>query len=107
MSVARAPFRLGGVTVAPGRRGLVELPSARLITGGQAALPVRVIHGRNDGATIWLSAAIHGDEIVGVLTVDSVKAAGVHTMIVTRTELSAGEEPVCTALSTIVVRGGE
>lgn len=66
MSPARAPFRLGGVTVAPGRRGLVELPNARLITGGQAALPVRVVHGRNDGATIWLSAAIHGDEIVGV-----------------------------------------
>ncbi len=29
-------------------------------------LPVRVVHGTEDGARLWLSAAIHGDEINGV-----------------------------------------
>jgi acyl dehydratase len=49
-----------------------------------------------------------GDEIVGVLTVDSVKEAGGNAMVITRTELSTIEgEPVCTATSTVVIRGGE
>ena len=49
-----------------------------------------------------------GDEIVGVLTVDSVKAVGGNSMVTTRTELSTVEgEPVCTATSTVVIRAGE
>ena len=49
-----------------------------------------------------------GDEIVGVLTIDSVKSAGGNSMVTTRTELSTIEgEPVCTATSTVVIRGGE
>jgi acyl dehydratase len=49
-----------------------------------------------------------GDEIVGVLTVDSVKSAGGSSMVTTRSELSTIEgEPVCTATSTVVIRGGE
>jgi acyl dehydratase len=49
-----------------------------------------------------------GDEIVGVLTVDSVRQAGGHAMVTSRSELSTIEgEPVCTAISTIVIRGGE
>jgi len=49
-----------------------------------------------------------GDEIVGVLTIDSVKVAGGHAMVTTRSELSTVEgEPVCTATSTVVIRGGE
>ena len=49
-----------------------------------------------------------GDELVGVLTVDSVKQAGGHAMVTTRSELSTTEgEPVCTAVSTVVIRGGE
>jgi len=49
-----------------------------------------------------------GDEIVGVLTVDSVKEVGGNAMVTTRSELSTiGGEPVCTATSTVVIRGGE
>ena len=49
-----------------------------------------------------------GDEIVGVLTVDSVKEVGGNAMVITRSELSTTEgEPVCTATSTVVIRGGE
>jgi acyl dehydratase len=49
-----------------------------------------------------------GDEIVGVLNVDTVKAVGGHAMVSTRAELSTLEgEPVCTATSTVVIRGGE
>jgi acyl dehydratase len=49
-----------------------------------------------------------GDEIVGVLNVDTAKAVGGHAMVTTRAELSTLEgEPVCTATSTVVIRGGE
>jgi acyl dehydratase len=49
-----------------------------------------------------------GDEIVGVLTVDSVKLVGGHARVATRSELSTIEgEPVCTSTSTVVIRGGE
>jgi len=30
------------------------------------ALPVQVVHGRRDGPTLFVSAAIHGDEVNGV-----------------------------------------
>ena len=67
---------------------------ARLVHGEQ-----RFVHHRPITA---------GDEIVGVLTVDSVKAAGGNSMVTTRTELSTIDgEPVCTATSTVVIRGGE
>jgi acyl dehydratase len=49
-----------------------------------------------------------GDEVVGTLTVDSVRAAGGHSMVTTRTELATRDgEALCTSTSTIVVRGGE
>ena len=49
-----------------------------------------------------------GDEIVGVLTIDSVKSVGGNSMVTTRTELSTIEgEPVCTSTSTVVIRAGE
>jgi len=49
-----------------------------------------------------------GDEIVGVLTIDSVKVLGSQSMVTTRSELSTVEgEPVCTAMSIVVIRRGE
>jgi predicted deacylase len=36
------------------------------MSGTPVALPVMVYHGRADGPTVWISAAIHGDEIGGV-----------------------------------------
>ncbi|MFV0252657.1 MAG: succinylglutamate desuccinylase/aspartoacylase family protein [Beutenbergiaceae bacterium] len=52
--------------VRAGTAAEVGLPITRLVTGGDVTLPVRVIHGRHDGPVIWLDAAIHGDEVVGV-----------------------------------------
>ncbi len=67
MSSRRRPsFRIGGLDVAAGRSATSELPIARLVTGTQISLPLQVVHGRRDGRTVWLSAAVHGDEINGV-----------------------------------------
>lgn len=70
----RASFPIGDVRVRPGNSKNVELPITRLITGQEASLPVRVVHGRSDGPTVWLSAAVHGDEINGIEVISQVLA---------------------------------
>jgi len=62
----RPPFRIGDLDVAAGRSATGELPIARLVTGTRISLPIQVVHGRSPGPTVWLSAAVHGDEINGV-----------------------------------------
>ena len=53
-------------TVAPGQQRSFELPVSRLATQTLVSLPVTVINGIESGSTLWLSAAIHGDELNGV-----------------------------------------
>lgn len=60
------PFRIAGVAVGPGSRRLLDLPLMRLPTGSPLSLPVAIVHGRWSGPAIWLSGAIHGDEVNGV-----------------------------------------
>ena len=63
---ARESFAIGNVRVRAGTTKEVELPITRLVTGGDVSLPVLVVHGREPGPTVWVNAAIHGDEVVGV-----------------------------------------
>jgi acyl dehydratase len=66
----------------------------------------RVVHGEQ--RFVHHRPITAGDEVVGTLTVDSVREAGGHAMVTTRTELATtGGEPLCTSTSTIVIRGGE
>ena len=53
-------------TVAPGQLRRFELPVSRLATQTLVSLPVTVVNGIESGPVLWLSAAIHGDEINGV-----------------------------------------
>lgn len=59
-------FVLNGQTVAPGTQRSIDLPVARLPSGAQMSLPVIVFHGARPGPGVWLSAAIHGDELNGI-----------------------------------------
>ena len=63
---SRAPFELAGHRVSAGKRMRLELPIGNLMSGTPVALPLIVVHGKKDGPVVWLSAAIHGDEICGV-----------------------------------------
>ena len=72
--MARAPFEIGGATVPPGSRLSIEFPVARLPHGAHAALPCMVVHGRRAGPTLWLTAAVHGDELTGVEVIRRVLA---------------------------------
>ncbi len=70
----RESFAIGSVRVRAGSTKEVELPITRLVTGGDVSLPVRVVHGREDGPTVWVNAAIHGDEVLGVEVIRQVMA---------------------------------
>jgi predicted deacylase len=74
-SQRRAPFVIRDDRVAAGRTAKLELPIARLMSGTPVALPLRILHGRHEGPTVWLSAAIHGDEIAGVEIIRQVLAS--------------------------------
>ncbi|TVP76112.1 MAG: hypothetical protein EA352_06525 [Gemmatimonadales bacterium] len=60
------PLRIGGTEVAPGTRRRVELPAHKLATGTALPIPVEVVHGAHAGPKVWLSGAIHGDELNGI-----------------------------------------
>lgn len=59
-------LRIDGREVQRGQRARIEIPVGRMPSQVMVTVPVRVVHGAQDGAKLWLSAAIHGDEINGV-----------------------------------------
>lgn len=71
----RAPVTIGDTAVTAGSRGRIDLPVGSLISGSPLTMGVQVLHGRRDGPTVWLSAAIHGDEILGVEVIRRVLSA--------------------------------
>jgi hypothetical protein len=62
----RGAFEIGGEAVPAGTRKLVDLPVSRLSNHIQMTLPVHVLHGPRPGPAMFISAAIHGDELNGV-----------------------------------------
>lgn len=60
-----APLEIAGKKVAPGTSRNVAFQITTMATGTPSALAVRVLHGAKPGPTVFVSAAIHGDEIVG------------------------------------------
>jgi len=66
LKASRAPFIIADEEIQPGCIGRLALPITRLATGSPLTIPVTVVHGRTDGPCVWISAAIHGDELNGV-----------------------------------------
>lgn len=64
--MSKPPLTINGATFAPGTRTTVELPAGRLYTHTQMTIPVHVVRGKKEGPRLFISAAIHGDEINGV-----------------------------------------
>ncbi|WP_338113770.1 succinylglutamate desuccinylase/aspartoacylase family protein [Thiococcus pfennigii] len=60
------PIRIGDRLIQPGERVDVNVPLPSLYTQSPVFLPVQVLHGRRPGPTLFVTAAIHGDEINGV-----------------------------------------
>lgn len=62
----RQAFVIGGESVAPGERRLIDIPVSKLSTHTPVTLPVHVLNGLLPGPAMFLTAAVHGDELNGV-----------------------------------------
>ena len=60
------PLTIGTETILSGERKKIYLEIPRLYDFTNMTMPVEVIRGKKDGPTLLVSAAIHGDEILGV-----------------------------------------
>ncbi len=59
-------FELGGVAVPAGIRRTIDLPVSSLSDHTPVSMAVHVVNGRKPGPVMFVSAAIHGDEVIGV-----------------------------------------
>ncbi len=66
MKSKNKPIKIGDTQINPGDRVNVSLPVADLYTSTSLSMPVQVICGRQAGPVLFVSAAIHGDELNGV-----------------------------------------
>lgn len=57
---------IGGREIRRGERVKLDLPVVKLYTDTDMSLPVEVIRARKPGPTMFISAAIHGDELNGI-----------------------------------------
>jgi predicted deacylase len=62
----RPDFEIGGERIAAGFRETIALSLPGQSPYAPISIPVHVIHGRRDGPRLFLSAALHGDEINGI-----------------------------------------
>jgi len=60
------PISVGGHEISAGEQLIVDLPVADLYTHTKLTMPVHVVKGRRPGPTIFLTAAVHGDELNGI-----------------------------------------
>lgn len=84
----RAPITVAGVEIPPGERRDVAPVASESYTGDRTTLPMAVLHGVDDGSRVFVTAAIHGDELVGTAvcqrllqTVDPGRLAGVLVVV--------------------------
>ena len=59
-------LRIGGFDILPGEQRKINLPVAKLYTDASVSLPVHIIRAKKPGPTIFITAAIHGDELNGI-----------------------------------------
>ena len=71
---ALPPITVGGTVCPAGARTYVELPVGRMATGALLNVPAEIVRGARPGPSVWLTAAIHGDELNGVEVIRRVLA---------------------------------
>ena len=62
----RAAFEIGSHRIEAGTRQTVELPVSVLSDHTPVSMSVHVVHGKTEGPVLFVSAGIHGDEVIGV-----------------------------------------
>ena len=62
----KQPFVIANTSIPPGQRRTVDIVVAKLYTRSDMYMNAHVVHGKSEGPVLFLSAAVHGDEINGV-----------------------------------------
>jgi len=61
----RPDFLIGGIAVPAGQRQRVEIPVSNSPDQSPLSIQIEVLHGSTKGPVLFVSGAIHGDEIIG------------------------------------------
>lgn len=82
------PVSVAGVSVAPGERRHLFPSASEAYTGDRTTLPMAVVNGTADGPRVFVTAAVHGDELNGIAVsralldhLDPVTLAGVVVVV--------------------------
>lgn len=57
---------IAGHSIPQGERRRIKVPLGKRVGGNEIGLPIEVVRGRRGGKTLFVCAAVHGDEIGGV-----------------------------------------
>lgn len=68
-------LEIAGVSIHPGETHKIDLPVGRLYTDASVAMPIYVKRGRRAGPTLFISAAVHGDELNGIAIIQRLIAS--------------------------------
>jgi predicted deacylase len=60
------PFEIGEASIKPGTRQTVNLPVSVLSDHTPVTMSAHIVHGKRVGPCVFISAGIHGDEVIGV-----------------------------------------
>ena len=63
-------IEVGGRTISPGEKRQFRYSVGTSFHGDSIDIPVTVVNGDEDGSTVFLSAAVHGDELNGIKIVE-------------------------------------
>lgn len=66
MAIKNKSITINGYTIKPGEQKVIELPVGKLYTHTDVNIPLQIMCGKTSGPTLFVSAAIHGDELNGV-----------------------------------------
>lgn len=83
MDSSFTPFIISGITIHPGETREIYLKVSESFLSSSIQIPITVIRGQNEGPTVFVMAAVHGDEINGtdivrrlIFDIDHEKLAG-------------------------------
>ncbi len=71
----RTALRVGTCRAVPGELSYGSFEGPELPTGGRDSLPVIIAQGQEDGPVFWMTANIHGNEVMGIPVVHRVMTA--------------------------------
>lgn len=62
-------IKIGGVEAQKGERVTGFLEAGKMANGCTLKIPVIIVNGKEEGPTLWLNGAVHGDELNGIIAI--------------------------------------